>query len=335
MHQDVFLTGIKPTGDVHMGNYFGAIRPALSMAKQHPNATKFFFIADYHALTTVKNADQLSNYRYHVAAAWLASFIDARDCCFYFQSAIPEIFELYWILCCFCPKGLLNRAHAYKAFTAQNKVIGYDEDRNINHGIFSYPVLMAADILLFHATKIPIGPDQKQHVEIAIDIVQHLNRNLNHPIPIPDPIIQEDGPLILGIDGQKMSKNYNNTIPIFESETIIKKQIAKIQTDSKALGEPLNANECKVFQLFQLVANEHQILELKADYNAGRIGYGHAKQRLLDAILDYFRPNRNRFFELMNDHQAIDDHLKAKLADVQGVAKKNLSAIKASLGVSC
>ncbi|MBL6723398.1 MAG: tryptophan--tRNA ligase [Candidatus Margulisbacteria bacterium] len=335
MHQETYLTGVKPTGDIHLGNYFGAISPALSLAKDHPSAKKFFFIADYHALTTIKDTKQMSDYRYHVAAAWLAFFEGVEGCDFYFQSCIPEIFELYWILSCFCPKGLLNRAHAYKALTAQNKEIGHDDDRNINQGVFSYPVLMAADILLFHATKIPIGPDQKQHVEIAIDIVQHLNRQLQVPIPVPEPVIQENTPLILGIDGQKMSKNYQNTIPIFESEAALKKQISKIQTDSKPLGEPLNSNDCMVFQLHQLMASAEATQQMQAEYSSGCIGYGHAKQRLLAAMLDFFSPARARFFELIHQRDQIDALIQSSLSNVQTVATANLRAIKSSLGVSC
>ena len=333
MNNDIILTGIKPTGDPHLGNYFGAIQPALTMANAHSNEKKFFFIADYHALTTIKDPVELLAYRYHVAATWLSFFDEQKACYFYFQSQIPEIFELYWILSCFCPKGLLNRAHAYKAVAAKNIEMGHDEDRNINQGLFSYPVLMAADILLFHATKIPIGPDQKQHVEIAIDIVQNLNRRLNQPIPLPEPIIQKNNPLVMGTDGQKMSKNYNNTIPIFSTEKDLKKQISKIQTDSKPLGDPLDSNTCNVFQLFSLVATDDQISQLKNDYDSGAIGYGHAKQRLSEAIQHYFNSANNRFNALISDQRHIDQRLDQSTRWVSDIAKTNLGSIKKSLGL--
>lgn len=254
MSSNIILTGIKPTGDPHLGNYLGAILPALNMARQSSREKKYFFIADYHALTTFKNKKELLDYRHKVAATWLSFFEEIDHCYFYFQSQIPEIFELYWILSCFCPKGLLNRAHAYKALVAKNNDQGYDPDRHINHGVFSYPVLMAADIILFHANKIPIGPDQKQHVEIAIEIVKNLNKSLDQKIPIPEPIIDTNNNVVIGIDGQKMSKNYNNTLPLFADEKELKKRIGKIQTDSTPLGLPINPDKCNIFKLFSYVS---------------------------------------------------------------------------------
>jgi tryptophanyl-tRNA synthetase len=332
MYNCVILTGIKPTGEPHLGNYFGAILPALNLAKQYPNQKKYFFIADYHALTTVKTPTELLMYRNTIAAAWLAFFETIDNCYFYFQSQVPQIFELYWILSCFCPKGLLNRAHAYKSIVADNKAIGYDEDRNINHGVFSYPVLMAADILLFHATSVPVGPDQKQHVEIASEIVQNLNRKCDHPIPIPHPLIQKKTPLIIGTDGQKMSKNYNNTLPIFAQKSDLKKRISKIQTDSKPLGEPLNSSNCTVVKLFELMATNEQVDQLKDDYHSGAIGYGHAKEKLLQVMIDYFAPAHDRFLRLSQHPSQVTRAIDASLNHVQNVAQQNLAAIKKSLG---
>ena len=333
MESNIILTGIKPTGEPHLGNYLGAIAPAIEMAKKNPKEKKYFFIADYHALTTIKDPIKMADYRYQIAATWLSFFEDIDQCYFYFQSQIPEIFELYWILSCFCPKGLLNRAHAYKALTANNKENGQDQDRHINQGLFSYPVLMAADILLFHANKIPIGPDQKQHVEIAIEIVKSLNHVLERKIALPEPMIDQNNQVIIGIDGQKMSKNYNNTLPIFATESELKKRIGKIQTDSTPLGEPLDPSQCNVFKLFSYIASTEQQEALKKEYQSGDIGYGHAKKYLLEAYLAYFKKQKEKFDQLIDNHAAIDEVLMQSSQEVSKTARTHLADIKSSLGL--
>lgn len=328
----IILTGIKPTGDPHLGNYLGAIQPAQSLAMANPLAKKFFFIADYHALTALKDAETMRTYRHVIAATWLAFFSDIEDCYFYFQSSIPEIFELYWILSCFCPKGLLNRAHAYKTITNQNSAKGKDLDDTINHGLFSYPVLMAADILLFGATHIPVGKDQKQHVEIAVDIVQHINRYLISPIPIPTPVIQENSDVIIGIDGQKMSKNYSNTLPLFAPESSLKKVIGKIKTDSTPLGKPLNPDTCLVFNFIRHIVPTNRLDDIREQYESGTIGYGHAKQSLLNEYLTYFDAPRRRFESLMETPDIIHQTLAPSTAHVQSIATDRLLAIRNCLG---
>ncbi|RAP23562.1 tryptophan--tRNA ligase [Candidatus Marinamargulisbacteria bacterium SCGC AG-343-K17] len=334
MASNIILTGIKPTGEPHLGNYLGAIQPAVEMAKKNPNEKKYFFIADYHALTTIKDPQKMMEYRYQVAATWMAFFSGIDNCYFYFQSQIPEIFELYWILSCFCPKGLLNRAHAYKAIVAKNSENGHDQDRQINQGIFSYPVLMAADILLFHATKIPIGPDQKQHVEIAIEIVKSLNNILTNKIPVPEPMIDKANDIIIGIDGQKMSKNYNNTLPLFANEGDLKKRIGKIQTDSTPLGEPLQPDGCNVFKLFSYISSTSRQDELKKEYLSGDIGYGHAKQYLLEAYQTYFEAPKKQFDVFMCDKSTLDNRLKRSSKEVTAIAKGHLEDIKKALGMA-
>ncbi len=333
MESKIILTGIKPTGETHLGNYLGAIKPALELAKKYPNEKKFFFIADYHALTTIKDPLKMRDFRYNIAATWLSFFKGIDNCFFYFQSDIPQIFELYWILSCFCPKGLLNRAHAYKSLTAKNIENKYDQDRQINQGLFSYPVLMAADILLFHATKIPIGPDQKQHVEIAIEIVKSLNQMLPDKIPIPEPIINQETPIIIGTDGQKMSKNYNNTIPLFGSEKELKKRIGKIKTDSTPLGSPLNSKDCNVFKLFSYISNSEEQTKLKEKYHSGQIGYGNAKNELLEKYGASFKEQNETYDELISDKSQLNDILKKYSHDVTSIASKNLLNIKQALGV--
>tara|TARA_A100001015_G_scaffold282596_1_gene347074 strand:+ start:757 stop:1755 length:999 start_codon:yes stop_codon:yes gene_type:complete len=331
MISDIILTGIKPTGTPHLGNYLGAIKPALDMAKHNPDAKKLFFIADYHALTTLKDKKKMAAYRKIIAATWLAFFKDVPGCTFYFQSDVPEIFELYWILSCYCPKGLLNRAHAYKALVSQNIEHHHDPDRQINQGAFSYPVLMAADILLFHANTVPIGPDQKQHIEIAIEIVKTLNHQLNTPIPIPKPIIDHQMDVVIGLDGRKMSKNYDNTIPLFADETIIKKRINKIKTNSTPLGSPLDPDTCHIIKLLSYLVPTPQLDDIKNKYRTGEIGYGHAKQYLLTAYMNYFQDANSHYTEKLD--QAVAE-IRKNSAEVPAMAKKNLEKIKADLGLS-
>ena len=333
MSSNVILTGIKPTGDPHLGNYLGAILPALEMARNNPTDKKYFFIADYHALTTIKNKVELMDYRYKIAATWMSFFNDVENCTFYFQSQIPEIFELYWILSCFCPKGLLNRAHAYKSLVAKNNKEGHDADRHINNGIFSYPVLMAADILLFNANKIPIGPDQKQHVEIAIEIVKNLNKLLTNKISIPEPMINQSNDVIIGIDGQKMSKNYNNTLPIFADEKELKKRVGKIQTDSTPLGEPLNPSNCNVFKFYSYITTKESQDRLSKEYQSGTIGYGHAKKYFLDAYMDYFEKAKEQYDFFMNNKSKLELALTESSKDVVQVAHEQLIGIKKDLGI--
>ena len=334
MSQSTFLTGIKPTGEPHLGNYLGAIQPAINLVKNNSSDRNYFFIADYHALTTIKDAEKMKMFRYNVAATWLAFFENVEKCSFYFQSDIPQIFELYWILSCFCPKGLLNRAHAYKSLVATNLENGNDTDKQINQGVISYPVLMAADILLFEATHIPIGADQKQHVEIAIEIVKGLNRHLTKKIPLPIPVIADNSELIIGIDGRKMSKNYNNTLPIFGKEKELKKRIGKIQTASLPMGAPLDPDACNVFKLCGYVMAQDELDELRQKYMSGSIGFGHAKMALFDAFNKTFDHPQKRFNEFISNPTELDRKLKESSLSLIQKAELRLNSIKKDLGFS-
>jgi tryptophanyl-tRNA synthetase len=329
----VILTGIKPTGDPHLGNYLGAILPARTLAQANPDHPKLFFIADAHALTTLNNPQQLQQFRRTIAATWLAFFTDVPQCYFYFQSDIAAIFELYWILSCVCPKGLLNRAHAYKSLVAANTASHTDPDRGINHGLFSYPVLMAADILLFGTTHVPAGADQKQHVEIAVELAKQLNRHLKTPLPIPQPIIPDKAEVIPGIDGQKMSKNYNNTLPLFAPPPDLKKRIAKIKTASMPLGTPLDWTTCLVYQLFTHVAPESAQAALKADYESGRIGFGQAKEALFTAYTTYFQSYGQAFENYIKAPHTLDQIMQSHTVVVRDMANQRLQAIKQDLGL--
>ena len=243
----IFLTGIKPTGTPHIGNWLGAIRPALEAAASFEAR---YFIADYHALNSVKDPEELRRNTYAVAAAWMACGLNPEKTLFYRQSDIPQVFELATLLSAFTPKGLMNRAHAYKAAVASNIEKGEDPDSGVNMGLYTYPVLMAADILLFDADFVPVGKDQVQHIEIAVDIAEAVNRNYGKEIfRLPQPFVGETTQTVTGLDGRKMSKSYNNTIPLFVGEAQLKKTVMRIVTNSQSVDEPKDPDSCSVFAL--------------------------------------------------------------------------------------
>ena len=247
------LTGITTTGTPHVGNYLGAIKPSLELAEE--NSESFFFLADYHALIKTQNTIDIKASVKDVALAWLSSGLDTDKSYFYKQSDIKEITELSWILTCITAKGLMNRAHAYKAAIAENKS---DEDKGINMGLFSYPILMASDILIFNSTHVPVGSDQLQHLEMTRDIAQRFNHLYKKTFNIPEAIVQEDKKVIPGLDGRKMSKSYNNIIPLLSDEKTLKKSIAKIVTNSLEPGDPKDPNGCNVFNLYTQFASLEQ-----------------------------------------------------------------------------
>ena len=328
--QKRLLTGVKPTGLPHIGNYFGAIKPAIDQANTYES---FLFIADYHALTTFKSAQELTDNTLSIAAAWLALGLDSNKTVFYQQSTITAIFECAWILSCFCPKGLLNRAHAYKAATEANINQKRDIDHNINAGIFNYPILMAADILLFQADKVPVGADQKQHVEIARDIAAAINKQCNHIFNLPQPVISKTTQIIVGIDGQKMSKNYNNTIPIFLPEKQLRKRCMQIVTDSTGVDEPKDPTTCNVFNIFKHFLNPDQTQQLIQRYHAGGVGYGTIKQELYETLLEYFKPARDRYQILIDNPDQIRQQLIQGQKKAQHVATTTLTTLKKALGI--
>lgn len=274
MASKTILTGIKPTGKVHFGNYLGAIRPALDLANnENINEKSVFFIADYHALTTIKDKDKLDFYTRSVAASWIALGLDAQKTLIFRQSDIPEIFELNWILSCLTSKGLMNRAHAYNAKVAENEKNNKDTDYNVNMGLFSYPILMSADILLFGTDIVPVGRDQIQHVEIARDIADSFNNLYGKTLKIPEYSINDAVAAIQGNDGRKMSKSYNNTLFVFEESSKMKKYIMKMKTDSSGSLEPKKTENSEIFQLYKQFATENEIYEMEQSYING-IGWG-------------------------------------------------------------
>jgi tryptophanyl-tRNA synthetase len=329
------LTGIKPTGMPHIGNFFGAIQPALSLSS---GADSFFFIADYHALTTVKNATQFKLLSSQVAAVWLACGLDPDTVVFYRQSDIPEIFELHWILSCVASKGLLNRAHAYKALVDANTAAKKDPDKNINMGVFNYPILMAADILLFDTTRVPVGGDQKQHVEIARDIAQTFNSVFGEVFVIPECVIQETSQethaVIVGIDGRKMSKNYDNTIPLFDEERVIKKRIMSIKTGSLGVEAVKDPDTCALFSLFQLFGSSDEINDVRNRYQQGGLAYGELKNVLFDKVLHFFEPSRDRYRYYMSHPQEVDSLLARGATAARVVASETLLRVRHAIGLN-
>ena len=324
------LTGIKPTGYAHIGNYFAAIKPAIEMSNQ-ADICSYFFIADYHALTTLKNKEELQEYTYDLACSWLACGLNPEKVVFFKQSDIPEVFELNWILANVTPKGLMNRAHAYKAKIEKNLQENQDVDFGVNMGLYNYPILMASDILLFETDLVPVGQDQKQHVEIARDIANYFNKKYTNVFKLPDVDIQKDVAILYGLDGRKMSKSYNNTIRLFTSEDVLRKTINKIITDSKMPGEP-RETDCTINKLYKLFVSQEQAIEFENKLVNG-LGWGEAKKQLFEVMNNYFKPMRERYFYYMQNKQEVDEILKVGAEKAMLFAKNMISKVKNAIGV--
>ncbi|KHL92024.1 tryptophan--tRNA ligase [Paenibacillus sp. IHB B 3415] len=330
MSKEIVLTGIKPTGKVHLGNYIGAIKPALQLAGAG-DCTALYFIADYHGLTFIQDRDEFRDLSYGIAATWLALGLDPERVVFYRQSDVPEIFELHWILSCLTSKGLMNRAHAYKAIHEQNIQLGVDADAGVNMGLFTYPVLMAADILLFQSDKVPVGKDQIQHVEIARDIAEGFNRVYGDTFKLPDYRVDENTSVIPGLDGRKMSKSYNNTIPLFETPENLKKLISKIKTDSTPPQEPKDPDTSNIFLLYKEFAAPAQIQDFRKQYLSG-ISWGEAKQELFQVINAALEEPRKKYNEFMAAPEQIDAILSEGARKARAIAAPLLAQVKAKIG---
>jgi len=328
------LTGITTTGTPHLGNYAGAIRPAI-VASRQSNADSFYFLADYHALIKCDDPLRIQRSRLEIAATWLAAGLDVERVTFYRQSDIPEIPELTWLLTCVAAKGLLNRAHAYKASVDKNVEAGEDPDAGVSMGLFSYPVLMAADILMFNAHQVPVGRDQIQHVEMARDIGQrfnHLFGNGKEFFVMPEALIEESVATLPGLDGRKMSKSYDNTIPLFSSAKEMKDAISRIVTDSRLPGEAKDPDNSHLFTLYQAFATGEQSDQFRSDLLQG-LGWGDAKQRLfqlLDSELSEARENYHRLIERPAD---LEDILQAGAAKARRIATPFLGELREAVGL--
>jgi tryptophanyl-tRNA synthetase len=326
----IALTGIKPTGRPHIGNYLGMYRPALDLMKNYQG---MYFVADYHALTTMRDPEALRELVYEVAASWIALGLDPDEAIFFRQSDIPEIPEFTWILSCFTSKGLLNRAHAYKDAVDTNLETGRDPDEGINAGLFYYPVLMAADILLYGSDVVPVGLDQKQHIEITRDIAEAFNRTYGQVLKVPEGLIQESVMKVPGIDGRKMSKSYDNTIPIFAPEKQLRKRVMQIVTDSKRPEDPKNPEEDNLFALLRFFVKPDRLEEIQSLYLNGGAAYGTLKKELADNILDHFADARTRFDELINDKAYLDKVLLEGAAKARAMGKPYLAAARKATGI--
>ena len=293
------LTGITTTGTPHLGNYVGAIRPAI-LASRDELSESFFFLADYHALIKCRDPALIRQSSKEIAATWLALGLDVEKAVFYRQSDIPEISELNWILCCNAAKGLMNRAHAYKAAVQANEEAGDDADFAVTMGLFGYPILMSADILMFNAEKIPVGRDQIQHVEMARDIAQRFNHNFADVFSLPEAVVDEDSAVLQGTDGRKMSKSYNNTIPLFLTEKPLRKVINKIRTNLLEPGVPKDPDDSTVFQLWAAFASVEETARMRNEFQAG-IAWGEAKKQLFELINSDLAGARDHYMRLMDD----------------------------------
>lgn len=317
------LTGIQSSGVPHLGNLLGAIVPAIELSRDTGNES-LFFIADMHSLTTIRDAELLKENTYATAAAWLAFGFDTNKNIFYRQSDIPEVCELMWYLNCVAPYPMLANAHSFK-----DKA---DKLHNVNAGLFTYPVLMAADILLYDAEIVPVGKDQKQHLEMTRDMAKTFNHTYGETLIEPESRIDERVMIIPGTDGQKMSKSYNNFINIFLPDKKLRKQIMGIQTDSTPMEDPKDPESCNVFKIFKLVASEEQIEKMKTNYLGGNYGYGHAKQELFEVIIDKYAEERKKFNNLMEDKDLIEKELQKGAKKARSIAQEVLGRVRTKIG---
>ena len=326
------LTGITTSGTPHLGNLVGAIIPAIQASKKE-NTSSFLFLADYHSLIKNTDSDLTHGSSFEIAACWLACGLDPKEVIFYRQSDIPHIFELAWILGCLTSKGLLNRAHAYKAAITINEENGIqDLDKGISMGLFNYPILMAADILMFSADLVPVGNDQKQHIEMARDIALKFNHHYGDLLTLPDAQISELTGVLPGIDGQKMSKSYKNTIPIFSEEDVLKKTIMKIKTNSQEPGEPKDIKDCNIFNIFKSISSESDIKDLQKKYEEG-IGWGDAKGILFENLRDYLSPFKTEYQKIIKDKDHVESILQQGKVEALEVSTPLIKDIRKAIGI--
>lgn len=316
------LSGIQPSGTLHLGNYFGMMKPAIAL-QEHGEA--FYFIADLHALTTVHDPEALRRNSRQVAVDFLACGLDPAKACFFAQSAVPAVTELAWLLSTLTPMGLLERCHSYKDKTARGLPA--------THGLFAYPVLMAADILAYDSDLVPVGKDQKQHLEVTRDLVIKFNETYGETFRMPEPSILEHAAVVPGLDGEKMSKSYGNTIGIFEEEKALRKKIMGIKTDSTPVEDPKPTEGSSILGLYRLVADEAAVATMEAEFSAGGKGYGDFKKRLFEAVWEYFLPMRRRRNEILSDPTFVDQVLKAGAERANEVAFGVLSRARAAVGL--
>jgi tryptophanyl-tRNA synthetase len=327
---DIVLTGIKPTGQLHIGNYVGAMKPSVT-ASRNPNVRSYFFLADYHAIGG--DPDALHRSTLEIAAAWLAVGLDPSKVLLYRQSDVPEITELTWILHAMTAKGLMNRAHAYKAAVAENEATpGRDPDQAVMMNLYSYPILMAADILMFKAAKVPVGKDQKQHVEMARDIAQRFNHHYGETFVLPEAVIGDAVATLPGLDGRKMSKSYGNVIPLFTGEKALRKLVMKIKTNSLEPGQPKDPNDSALFDIYRAFATDDEAAAVRQRYAAG-IGWGEMKQLLFERIDAEIAPARAEYERLVANPQEVERILQSGAEQARAVSRPFLAEIRERVGI--
>jgi tryptophanyl-tRNA synthetase len=331
MSKTRFLTGITTTGTPHLGNYVGAIRPAIEASK-NPEIDSFYFLADFHALIKCHNPAQIHQSSKEIAATWIALGLDTERSTFYRQSDIKAIPELCWVLTCMAAKGLLNRAHAYKAAVQENEADNSDPDKGVTMGLYSYPVLMAADILMFQGEKIPVGKDQIQHVEMARDIAQRFNHHFGETFVLPEAVVSEETAVLKGLDGRKMSKSYGNTIPLFDTPKKLQKSINKIKTNLLEPGEPKDVDDSTLFEIWQAFATKEQEQYMREQFAAG-IAWGQAKKELFALIDDEISEARERYFSLMDDLDQVEETLLKGAAKASVHSDALMAKVRAAIGI--
>jgi tryptophanyl-tRNA synthetase len=317
------LSGVQPSGSLHLGNYFGMMRPALELQRE---GEAFIIIVNYHALTSVRDANELRRWTRELALDFLAAGFDPRRGALFLQSDVPEVTELTWILSTVTPMGLLERCHAYKDKLARGLPA--------NAGLFVYPVLQAADILLYDSDVVPVGKDQKQHIEVARDIAIKMNESYGEIFKLPEPDIREEVATVPGTDGQKMSKSYGNTIPLFGTEKAIRKRVMSVVTDSTPLEAPKDPAGSNIVALYRLMASPAEVSAMEEEFRAGGVGYGAFKQRLFEAIWEEFRPLRQRREELQRDPATVDEVLRRGAERARGVAAGVMDRVRAAVGLA-
>ncbi|RLA34853.1 MAG: tryptophan--tRNA ligase [Gammaproteobacteria bacterium] len=332
MAQDIYLTGITTTGTPHIGNYVGAIRPGIA-ASNDKSKQNYYFLADYHALAKAEDPERINRSTLEIAAAWLALGLDTDNAVFYRQSDIEEIPHLTWILTSSTAKGLMNRAHSYKAVVQANEESGNkDPDKGIMMALYSYPILMAADILMFKSTKVPVGRDQKQHVEMTRDIAQRFNHHYGNILVMPEAVIDDNTAVLSGLDGRKMSKSYNNTIPLFADEKKLRKLIMKIKTNSLEPGEPKDTEGSTLFEIYKAFASEDEAADIVKRYADG-IAWGEMKQVLFEYINEHIKPARAEYQRLIDDPAVVEQELLKGAEKAREISVPYLEEIRYAVGI--
>lgn len=332
MSKTRYLTGITTTGTPHLGNYVGAIRPAIEASK-NADIESFYFLADFHALIKCYDPEMIKQSTREIAATWLALGLDTDNAVFYRQSDVPEIQELCWVLTCMTAKGLMNRAHAYKAAVQENEEAGSsDPDKGVTMGLFSYPVLMSADILMFNGQKIPVGKDQIQHVEMARDIAQRFNHHFGETFVLPEAVVGEDVAVLKGLDGRKMSKSYGNTIPLFDTPKKLQKSINKIKTNLLEPGDPKDPEDSTVFEIWQAFATPEQVAYMREQYANG-IAWGQAKKELCALIDGEISEARERYFYYMDNLDEVETILQQGAEKARSYSQPLLQKVRKAIGI--